>query len=454
MTHAFHGRMLSCLCAAAVLLSCAGCGNAKETDSSHSSLSLDSSSSEDSSPVATGTTTTGSKSTTSTRTSTTKKGATTSTSTQSKTTAVTTKSSAAAGTTAAKSAGSSNSGSGSSSSGNSSDNTSSNSGNASDSDTSSDAGSSAAEQAAQNSDDSNASNGSNSADNSSSAGNSNTQQSDSQQQATTEAAEPAPTPATDPAEPEEDNSSSTVDETEAAITITLEGGSASTSDSNAVAISGSTITIQQGGRYDVTGALSDGQICVNVSKEEKVNLHFNGVDIFCSTSAPLYVYSADTCTVHLDEGSVNVLTDSASSSASACLFSKDDLTIKGKGSLIVNGNCKHGIKSNNDLKIKNGNLTVYAVNAGLYGEDSIQITGGSITVPSSKDGFKVSNTENTEKGFFYMEDGYIDVQNAAGNGIEAITGVTISGGTVNLHSAKTAVKCDYQSIAENCLYVY
>ncbi len=254
-----------------------------------------------------------------------------------------------------------------------------------------------------------------------------------------------------PEEPDTDTASDAADDS---ISITLNGNSAETSDSSAVSISGSCITIQQAGKYTVSGTLSDGQIIVNVSKEDKVNLHLNGADIFCSSSAPLYIVSADTCTLHLDSGSVNYLTDTAENALSACLFSKDDLTIKGDGALVVSGNHKHGIKSNNDLKIKNGALTVTAVSAGIYGEDSIQITGGSTVIASSKDGFKVSNTENAEKGFFYMEGGSADVQNAAGNGIEAVTGVTICGGSMAIHSAKKAVNCDAQSITEGCLVTY
>lgn len=254
-----------------------------------------------------------------------------------------------------------------------------------------------------------------------------------------------------PEEPDTDTASDAADDS---ISITLNGNSAETSDSSAVSISGSCITIQQAGKYTVSGTLSDGQIIVNVSKEDKVNLHLNGADIFCSGSAPLYIVSADTCTLHLDSGSVNYLTDTAENALSACLFSKDDLTIKGDGALVVSGNRKHGIKSNNDLKIKNGALTVTAVSTGIYGEDSIQITGGSTVIASSKDGFKVSNTENAEKGFFYMEGGSADVQNAAGNGIEAVTGVTICGGSMAIHSAKKAVNCDAQSITEGCLVTY
>lgn len=242
-----------------------------------------------------------------------------------------------------------------------------------------------------------------------------------------------------------------VDET---IYITLNGSSAQVSDSNAVSVSGGVITILSDGRYEVSGTLNDGQIVVNAGKESKVNLHLNGAGITCSTAAPLYVYSADTCVLHLDSGSANYIQDTAGNTQSSAILSKDDLTIKGDGSLTVIGNVKHAIKASNDVKIKSGSLTVSAVSTAIYGEDSVQISGGTIIIPTCKDGIKASNMEEAEKGFVTIDGGYVDVQNAAGNGIEAITGVTLSGCTVNVHSVKKAVKCDYQSIAEGCLITY
>lgn len=263
--------------------------------------------------------------------------------------------------------------------------------------------------------------------------------------------DPAPTvPAT---EPDVAETPAEIDET-VYITLRDGGSSADNNPNNAVSISGNVITITQAGRYEVTGTLSDGQIVVSASKEDKVNLHFNGVGITCSNSAPLSITSADTCTLHLDSGSTNYLQDTANNAMTACISSKDDLTIKGEGSLTVTGSKKHAIKSSNDVKIKNGSLTISAVSTGVYGEDSVQITGGNVVITNCKDGLKASNIEEADKGYFYMENGYVDVQNAAGNGIEAITGITISGGTVNIHSAKKSTNCDFQTITDGCLTEY
>lgn len=43
------------------------------------------------------------------------------------------------------------------------------------------------------------------------------------------------------------------------------------------------------------------------------------------------------------------------------------MNIKGAGKLTVSGNFKNGIQSSNDLKIKNGDITVVAEDNGIKG---------------------------------------------------------------------------------------
>lgn len=235
--------------------------------------------------------------------------------------------------------------------------------------------------------------------------------------------------------------------------ITLSDGGITASSSDGVLISGSVVTITQDGRYELTGTLSNGQIVVSATKEEKVDLYFNGVSITCSGAAPVYVVSADTCTIHLETGSTNYMADTTANANSVAIFSKDDLTIKGGGAMTVVGTKKYAIKSNNDVKIKNGTLTISAVSAGIYGEDSVQVSGGSITVTSCKDGIKACDSVYYD-GYVTVEDGYIDVLNATGNGIQVDVSITISGCAVNVHSTKKGLNCDNATYADGCYAEY
>lgn len=237
--------------------------------------------------------------------------------------------------------------------------------------------------------------------------------------------------------------------------VTLNGSSVSLSQgAQGIAVDGCVVTISAAGSYTVSGTLDDGQIIVNAPKTDKVDIYLDNVTMTCSSSAPIRVEQADRVTLHLADGSVNTFADTAANTVSACISSKEDLTIKGKGTLKVTGSAKHAIKSSNDLKIKNGILELSAVSAGLYGEDSVQLTGGTITVTACKDGIKSSNKEKTDKGWVSSEDAVVDIQNASGNGIEAVTGVTVLSGSIKIHSLKQAINCTTQSITEGCVVKY
>lgn len=117
-----------------------------------------------------------------------------------------------------------------------------------------------------------------------------------------------------------------------------------------VYISGNIITITKEGTYVLSGALSEGQIVVDADSA-KVQLVLDNADITCASSAAIYVKNADKAFITLAEGSENILMNTAEYEAiddnniDAVIFSKDDLTLNGKGTLTINSEYGHGIVS-------------------------------------------------------------------------------------------------------------
>lgn len=222
--------------------------------------------------------------------------------------------------------------------------------------------------------------------------------------------------------------------------ITLNGDSIDLAGSGAT-VDGSKITITSAGIYTITGKLNDGQIIVNAGDNDKVKLILNGIDINCSNSAPIYVVNADKTVIDLKDGSNNTITDakdyvfedSSSEEPNSAIYSKDDLTISGEGSLTVNGNYNNGITSKDDLKITGGNITVTAVNHGIKGKDSVRIKDGDIKITAGGDGIKTDNIEETEKGYVYIASGTIDITTEQ-DGIQADTTVLIKDGDIKISS--------------------
>ena len=221
----------------------------------------------------------------------------------------------------------------------------------------------------------------------------------------------------------------------------------------AIELADEDIIIEKEGTYILSGTIKNGQIYVNVSDEEKVQLVLNGVDISCASSAAIFVENADKVAITLAEGSTNTLTDGGNaetSDADGCIYSKDDLSINGTGKLIVNGKVSNGIDCNNDIKICGGNIEVNAVNNGIKAKQSISIKDGTIKVKAD-DAIKVSDKSDDTVGTFYMEGGEMELV-ATDDGITATISITVAGGKITSDVDGKNTNCDgVEKIATGCL---
>ncbi len=221
-----------------------------------------------------------------------------------------------------------------------------------------------------------------------------------------------------------------------AVTIKLNGGAA-TSSSNSVKISGSKITITEEATYVVSGELTDGMLIVDAPDTAKLQIVLNGANITSKTSAALYILEADKVFLTLADGTTNTLANGGSFTAiddnniDAALFSKQDLTLNGKGSLTVTSPAGHGIACKDDLVITGGAYTVNSSSHGLDANDSVRIANATLNIDAGKDAIHAENTDDTSLGFVYIASGTIKAE-AEGDGIAAGAYMQIADGTIDL----------------------
>ena len=241
-----------------------------------------------------------------------------------------------------------------------------------------------------------------------------------------------------------------------ASTVTFSGTSAAVTGNN-VTVSGSTVTINGPGTFVISGDCSDGNIIVEDTTESGlVHIVLNGVSIKSTTTAPIFVKSADKTVITLAKGTQNTLEDASEyvyasdeeTEPSAALYSKDDLTINGEGTLTVNANLGDAIQSKDDLKIAGGIINITSTDDGLIGKDSVQISDGTVTINSQGDGIKSTNDSDTEKGNVVLYGGTLTIT-AGADGIQAENQLLVHGGTYTIttgggsqNSSKTAGKDD------------
>ena len=221
-----------------------------------------------------------------------------------------------------------------------------------------------------------------------------------------------------------------------AVQIQLNGTTASAS-SNSVQINGSTVIMKEEATYVISGSLTNGMLVVNAPDTAELQLVFNGVDITSETSAALYILEANKVFVTLAEGTSNTLANGGSFTAiddnniDAALFSKQDLTLNGSGSLTVTSPAGHGIVCKDDLVITGGTYVVNSASHGLDANDSVRLTGADLTIDAGKDAIHCDNSDDTAKGFIYISGGSVKGE-AEGDGIAASAYMQIAGGTIDL----------------------
>ena len=207
------------------------------------------------------------------------------------------------------------------------------------------------------------------------------------------------------------------------------------------------------GDINIDGECAEGQVKVDVDEtaypNAQVTLNLRGLTLSNSSDSPIYISQvADECVITVKKDTVNTISDgtdytNADQSAGA-IYSLDDLKIKGKGTLIVNGNCGDGIVSKDDIKIWNGDIQVNSADDGIRGKDSIRIgdpddtdySALKVTVVSKGgDALKSTNdTADSGKGYIRINGGTVDLKAENGDGIQAEQEVIINGGDINIYT--------------------
>ena len=251
-------------------------------------------------------------------------------------------------------------------------------------------------------------------------------------------------PQTDPAHTNtsaDTNSSDTENSTLSASDQFTDRDLAQTADlSSAVSYTlsdGQTITISEEGIYVLQGNADNVTVIVDALDTDKVQIVLDGVSVTNESAPVIYVKNADKVfvTTTSTENSLSVtgtFTADGETNTDAVIFSKDDLTINGTGTLKVTSTA-NGITSKDDLKVTGSTLSVTCADDALEANDSIRIAGGTITIDSEKDGLHAENDEDDTVGYIYISGGTLTID-AADDAVHATTILQVDDGTLDLEA--------------------
>lgn len=233
------------------------------------------------------------------------------------------------------------------------------------------------------------------------------------------------------------------DESECGSIVLADSGSAA--DCGGVSIDGDTVTITAEGDYIVSGALSDGMIIVDVEKTQKVQLVLDGAVIHSNSSAAIYVKQADKVFITLADGSENTLSNGGEfiaideNNIDAVIFSKEDLTLNGTGSLVITSPAGHGVVSKDDIVVTGGTYDITASSHGLAGKDSVCIADGNLAIEAGKDAIHSENDDDDTLGYVYIEDG-VFLFSVESDGISAVNEIYIAGGDITVSKSYEGIE--------------
>ncbi len=279
-------------------------------------------------------------------------------------------------------------------------------------------------------------------------------------------------------------------------------------------IEGTALTVNKSGVYVLTGACSDGSVKVKKGTTG-VTLVLSGLTLSSSDTAPVTCNKQTEVVIFSAEGTVNTLTDSAynndenypenENAENAVIKAKDGsvVTLAGTGTINVVSNGKNGVKggydlyeededgnvtdtllatasltvrdltlnvtanagdgvkSDKELNILSGNITVSAIDDGVKSDyvlnigqtgtagpaitvaksaegiegATINVWSGTVKVNATDDGINAANSDLTNYSFSYNQYGgrvWVNVTN--GDGVDANGSVNLNGGTLEVYT--------------------
>lgn len=200
---------------------------------------------------------------------------------------------------------------------------------------------------------------------------------------------------------------------------------------------GDSITLTEAGVYVLSGSAKNCTITVEADSKDRIQIVLDGVSITNTDFPAIYVKSADKVFI-TTTNTENTLTVSGSFTADgetdtdAVIFSKDDLTLNGTGTLKIVSASGSGVSSKDTLKITGGTYVMQNGQHAFEANDLLAVSGGSFTIDTEKDGFHCA--KDTE-GNIYIADGTFTI-NAGSDGLQATAYMQIDGGTFTIDSAE------------------
>ena len=201
---------------------------------------------------------------------------------------------------------------------------------------------------------------------------------------------------------------------------------------------GENLKISSEGIYVITGTAKNVTIYVEAGETDKIQIVLENLSITNETTPVIYVKTADK--VFVTSNGSNTLkvtgafTKDDSDNLNAVIFSKQDITFNGEGTLNIESS-SNGITGKDDVKITGGTYNITSKAVGIRANDSIRVADGTLSINAGTDGLHSENSSDDSKGYVFIANGTIKIE-AIDDCIHGSSVIQIDDGKIELNGAE------------------
>ncbi len=209
--------------------------------------------------------------------------------------------------------------------------------------------------------------------------------------------------------------------------------------------------------YVLSGTTSDGEFYLEGSY--KCTVELSGVNITNPSGPAVNLQNGKRVAVSAKKDKTSTITDGANETYNGCLHCKGHLKFKGKGTLNIVANSRHGVYSKEYLEIKNLTLNISsAPKDGIHCKNYMLVESGTVSISGCGDDamqVELEGTESTgettdhedeDSGNFYHEGGTLNVTGCQGKAVKADGDISLTGGSRNFTAADTEQHADIDAL--------
>ena len=201
-------------------------------------------------------------------------------------------------------------------------------------------------------------------------------------------------------------------------------------------------------QFVLSGSSADGSFTYN--GEYKATFQFDGLELTSTTGGAIDIQCGKRIKLILSEGTTNSLADAATGEQKAAFNCQGHLEVSGSGTLNIEGNCNHALRTKEYLQLKSTTGTINITKAaadGIHCGEYFLMNGGIVNISGyANDGLQMETSNDSDEpdnGKFTMNGGTIKVTHT-GAGSKAIRAdstiavMNINGGTIEIELTSTA----------------